>query len=52
MPHRVGLILGKFHTVRSLKQVKYPGIAQGGMHGFEIDWYINAIFNHFESSLE
>ena len=30
----------KFPTVQSLTRVKCPGIARGGMGGFEIDWYI------------
>ena len=35
----------KFPTVRSLTQVKCPGIAPGGggMDGFGIDWYIMLI---------
>ena len=36
MPHRVGLIWFKFPTVRSIPQVKCPGIARGGGGGWAV----------------
>ena len=40
----------KFPTVWNLTQVKCPGIAQGGMGGFGIDWYITFLYYANEES--
>ena len=44
MPHRVGLIWVKFPTVRGLKRVKCPGIAQGGWAVLELTGTPEAVY--------
>ena len=43
MPHRAGLILGKIPHCTELNASQMPGDCPGGMGGFGIDWYINAV---------
>ena len=43
MPHRAGVILGLIPHCTERNASQMPGDCPGGMGGYGIDWYINAI---------